>query len=286
MPAPQPEQEAHYPIEAENMAEMARLVKQARIATQQQGLFPANLDLSQKQSILDIGCGPGEWVLSVAERYPECWVTGVDVSKIMLAYAQHMARERELLNTRFRAMDARSGLDFPEATFDVVHSRLIMGFMSTATWPPFFRECYRLLRPGGIVCSTEVENVGASSSPSFSHYCNLMVKAMRLAGQCFSPEGSQIGITAVQARLLQEAGFQDIGQEAHILNYSAGQPAHEAIYDDCRTMLKLIQPFLVSCQLGTSAELEVLYERAMAEMQAPDFCAVAYSQRIWGVKPS
>src|SRR5258708_16447797 len=36
-------------------------------------------------SILDIGCGPGDWVLSAAEAYPDVQVTGIDVSKTALA---------------------------------------------------------------------------------------------------------------------------------------------------------------------------------------------------------
>ena len=73
-----PESESSYQIDAENVAEMARLVRQARMLSEYLGLLPDQLDFSQQRSILDIGCGPGEWVLEIARRYPEGQAIGVD----------------------------------------------------------------------------------------------------------------------------------------------------------------------------------------------------------------
>ena len=105
-------------------------------------------------------------------------------------------------------------------------------------------------------------------------------------GQCFTPQGEQYGICAVQHRLLQEAGFQHIQQEAFVINYSAGMPAHAAMYDNFKTFLKLLQPLLLRSGLTTAENIEVLYSSTLEEMADDDFCATAFFQRTWGTKPA
>lgn len=283
--AEQPEQDVTYRIDTENMAEMARLIKQARLATEQAGLFPPQIDLAQRKNVLDLASGPGEWSLGVAQCYPWCQVTGVDISEAMTSYARISAQNQGLYNVQFRLMNVQQPLDFPDASFDVVHGRFMVGFLSPTLWSQVIAECFRVLRPGGIFCSTEADGIGTNTSPSLTRYNSIIVQAIRMAGQSFTAVGDAIGITAMQARLLQNAGFQHIQQQAHVSNYSKGRTEHEVIYDDWRTMLKLVQPFLLSCKLATQEELDRLYERALAEMLDENFCAVGFFQTVWGEKP-
>ncbi|HLZ60148.1 MAG TPA: methyltransferase domain-containing protein [Ktedonosporobacter sp.] len=280
----QPAREARYEIDVENVAEMARLAKQGREASKHFGLVPAALNLSHAQAILDIGCGPGEWVLGMAHRFLGCQFTGIDLSEQMLDYARYSAQEQERSNVHFLQMDARQPLDFPADSFDMVHARTILGFLSTTTWPQLVREVYRILRPGGIFCSLEAESLGITTSPSLTRFNALCVQAARLAGQCFTPSGDQFGVTAVQEKMLQDADFSMIQHEAFSTNYSAGRPENAFMYDDFRTLCKLVQPFLVRVGLISQGEIDVLYERMLSEIQQPSFCAVSYVQRVWGVK--
>ena len=280
-----PTQDARYPIAAENVAEMARLIKQARLMTERFSLFPEQIDLRGKQTILDIGCGPGEWALTVAKKYPWCQVIGIDISQMMIEYARYTAAEQEIPNVDFRMMDASQPLQFQDATFDLLHARFISGFMSPGNWPRLLAECLRRLRPGGVMCSLETDGMGVSTSPSMMRYQALMVKVARMAGRDFISEGDRIGIMAVQARLLQNAGFVNIQQQANVLNYSAGMPTHQTVVEDLGTFMKLIQPFVLQMGLVSREDLEVLYNRAMEEMQREDFCAVSFGQTVWGEKP-
>ncbi len=282
IPEPQP---SSYQVDAENIAEMARLIRQARLLSDHLGLIPDKLDLTRTSSMLDIGCGPGEWALAMARRFPASQVTGIDISERMIAYAQYDAQEHQLHNAQFQVMDARQPFSFPDASFDAVHARFISGFLSTATWPRLVRECFRLLRPGGWFWNSEFEDLGVSTSAALTTYNHLLVQAARRAGQCFSPAGDHYGITAVQHRLLQEAGFHGIHQQAHSINYSAGMPAHTAMVENFSTFLKLIQPFLVRNAVTTQEDIDGLYARLMQEMETHDFCAVAFFQTVWGEKP-
>jgi SAM-dependent methyltransferase len=266
----QPEPEGTYHIDAENVAEMARLAKQSREATTALGLFPQRMNIPPVAAILDIGCGPGEWALAVARAFPESQITGIDISTTMVAYAQHSAREQELHNASFFVMDARQPLKFSDESFDIVHMRFLSGFLTTTLWPKLIAEGYRVLRPGGQICSTD--------------YNVLQTQALRMAGHCFTTEGDQMGVTAVHAHLLRDAGFRNVQEQAYAIDYSAGMPRHQGAFDDWRTVMKLMQPYLIRCGLATQPELDILYERALAEMGDASFRALAYLHAAWGEK--
>lgn len=284
MPIDQPQEETTYFIDAENAAEMARLMHQDRILTKGMGgLFPEQFDLSNVHDILDIGCGPGGWVLDVAHTYPEISVTGVDISRLMVEYARAQARVQWSENANFRVMDAMKPLDFEDNSFDLVNIRFISGFMPKTLWPQMLQECMRILRPGRIVRVTEPE-YPISNSPALEKLGGMVTHAVQLAGQSFSPDGRHAGITPMLGRLLRNAGFVDVQKKAYVLDCSAGMEAHESQYQNTMVFLKLIEPFLIKMNVATAAEVNVLYEQALREMLSDDFCAVWYYLSVWGKK--
>ena len=275
-----------YPIDAENVYEMDRLTNQARLMTEHIGLLPPQVSLTERQSALDIGCGPGEWVLEMAERNPGCQVVGLDISQRMITHARSRALVQQLPNARFKVANACEPLPFPDASFDLIHARFVTGFISTEYWPRFLQECLRILRPNGIMCNTELEGVGNTTSEALARYNTLMVQMMRLGGHCFSESGDQIGITLVQTSLLQQSGFAPVYQQPHVLNYSLGTPAHTQMVEDCASLMKLIQPALLRRKLIEPEDLSLLYLRALEQMHASNFYAVMFLQTAWGIKPA
>jgi ubiquinone/menaquinone biosynthesis C-methylase UbiE len=274
-----------YVIDAENAAEMARLMTLASQVGEDMGLlFPPTVDPTSVRQVLDIACGPGQWVLDVAQKYPHIQVTGVDISQLMIAYASTLVND--LPNAHFQNMDTRQPLPFPDNSFDVVHARFITAFMKTSAWPGLISECNRILKPGGTLCLIEGENLGISNSGSLELYNGLMVSAMRRAGHCFAPQGNMFGISAQLPRLLQDCSFQNISQQAYALNFSAGSKGNGPWYTNCKTGMKLIQPFLMQWGVATQQEFDVLYERALQDIQSPDFCGQAFYLAASGEKPS
>lgn len=272
-----------YFIDAENAAEMARLVTMARQVTQDMGgIFPPQVEPSSVRKALDIACGPGQWALDVAQAHPTIEVSGVDISKLMIAYAQTLMKD--IPNANFQVMDARQPLHFPDQNFDFVQARFITAFMLTSTWPELVAECRRILQPGGTLQLVEGESFGISNSSSLEQYNAFLALAMRRAGHCFAPEGNMFGISPMLPKLLQEHGFKNIHQRAHALNFSAGTQANGAWYANYRTAMKLLQPFLLQWEVTTQQEVDVLYERAMEEILAPDFCALWFYFAVDGEK--
>jgi malonyl-CoA O-methyltransferase len=91
---------------------------------------------------LDLGCGTGRHSLRLASRGAR--VTAVDFSEGMLAEAQLKPGASAV---RFVRHDLHRPLPFPEASFDLVVSGLVLEHLRAL--PPFFAEIRRVLRPGG-----------------------------------------------------------------------------------------------------------------------------------------
>lgn len=287
MPTEHQPEETTYFIDAENVAEMARLMNQDRLVTKGMGgPFPELSDhLSSIHDILDIACGPGGWVFEVAHTFPKIEVTGIDISKVMIEYARAQARVQWLNNAHFKVMDALKPLDFPDNYFDLVNARFLFAFMPTTSWPQLLQECMRITRPGGVIRLTEFDIYGITNSPACEKLTEMGSRAFKLAGQSFSPDGRSVGVTPMLGRLLRDAGCEKIRSMPHMIDFSAGTEAHGAMYQNHMVVLKLMQPFLIKMGVTTQEEVDVVYQRALDEIVADNFCGLWYYLTVWGEKP-
>jgi len=102
--------------------------------------------VGSQQTVLDIGTGPGEPALSLAEMVgPEGKVFGIDPSPEMVAAARRAAARVGLKNAQFEVAFA-DHLPYPADTFDAVVSRL--GAMFFPSPVDAVREILRVLKPG------------------------------------------------------------------------------------------------------------------------------------------
>jgi len=280
------QQESTYVIDAESGAEMARLINQERLVTRiMGGVFPENLDLSNVSRILDIGCGPGGWVLDVAFEYPQKEVVGIDISQQMIEYARAHARAQGLDNVSFQGMNVLEKLAFPDASFDLVNARFINPFMLKESWPVLMKEVSRILRPGGTLLLTDTE-WSISNSPAFETLGAIITRSAVISGRSFSPDGRHFCITPMLGRFLRDAGFVDIQKKAHALEFSAGTEEYGETYQDLMIAFQLVEPFLVMLKMTTPEDYQALYQQVLAEMMQDSFCAIGYFLTVWGSKPT
>src|SRR5579863_8369543 len=282
----EPSQENTYVLDPESAAEMARLLDQDLLFTKYMGgLLAERPDFANIHHVLDIACGPGGWVQEVAFAHPNVEVVGIDISQTMIQYARAQAKVQGLDNARFLVMDATKLLDLPEESFDLVNGRALTSFLHQTTWPKLIKECIRITRSGGAIRLTEADNMGITSSPAFETLFDKALQRFQLTGKSFSYQGHHFGITPKLGFFLRQAGFHNIRKTPYIIDYSAGEEAHESTYRDWMVAFKLALPYLVKMQIMAQEEADTLYEQAMTEMQADDFAAIIYFLSVWGEKP-
>ena len=276
-----------YILDANDEVEMARLVFQNYLITRNtDGLSlrpPGSSYTSEIDAILDMACGAGGWVLQMAEKYPETEVMGVDLSIRMLTYARAQALVFGLPNAHFRLMDILQPLDFLDNSFDFVNARFLVGVVPPAAWPALLRECWRITRPGGLIRLTEAE-YGISNSYAWEQLSELVTRALHKVGRSFSPDGQHFGITPMLGRFLRDANYKNIQKVAYLIDYSAGAEEHDPLYEEFRITLRQMQPFLIKVGLTTQEEGDRLYQQALVDMRANDFCAVQFLLSVWGEK--
>jgi malonyl-CoA O-methyltransferase len=109
------------------------------------------------QRILDLGCGTGYAMPLLRKRYPGAHLVGLDIALAMTSMARVRTQRRlpfglgrHLNRSRFINADAES-LPFADHSFDLVFSNLALQWCNPDA---VFRECRRVLRPGGLLLFT------------------------------------------------------------------------------------------------------------------------------------
>jgi SAM-dependent methyltransferase len=101
------------------------------------------------RKVLDLGCGAGHATLPLADAFPAAEVHGADLGAPMLRYAA--ARAAALgYSIHFAQQDA-THTTYPDGSFDLIASTLLLHEMPRPAILACLRECHRLLRPGGVM---------------------------------------------------------------------------------------------------------------------------------------
>jgi phosphatidylethanolamine/phosphatidyl-N-methylethanolamine N-methyltransferase len=99
----------------------------------------------QPQSVLEVGVGTG---LALAHYPATARITGIDISRDMLAAAQRRIAPHDAGRIDLRAMDAEA-MDFPDASFDCVALPYVLSV--TPNPERLVAEVRRVCRPGGDI---------------------------------------------------------------------------------------------------------------------------------------
>jgi SAM-dependent methyltransferase len=104
--------------------------------------------LRDGQRVLDVGCGTGNLLRATGKRHRNVELTGMDPDQKMLAKAERKIR-RAGLTARLDRGFAQE-LAFPDGSFDVVFSSLMLHHLETSSKDEMLAEVRRVLRPDGV----------------------------------------------------------------------------------------------------------------------------------------
>lgn len=100
-----------------------------------------NDNISKGDTILDFGCGPGIYMKLLSYDYK---VIGIDVSEGMLQHAAQLLPNHKFYQGNFIT------LPIPEK-FKAIYSISVLEYVPVSQIKLFFKKCYDLLEPGGII---------------------------------------------------------------------------------------------------------------------------------------
>jgi ubiquinone/menaquinone biosynthesis C-methylase UbiE len=158
--------------------------------------------LKPGESVLDVGCGTGTLAIAAKRRVgANGSVYGIDASTEMIARAAGKAR-RAGQEVRFESA-AIERLPFPDATFDVVLSSVMLHHLPDEARRAGIREIRRVLKPAGRLVAVDFGGAAderhsrTARSPNHAHFDIRRV----------IPELTEVGLGEVESGKL---GFRDL----------------------------------------------------------------------------
>ena len=152
------------------------------------------------ERILDLGAGLGHNVLPIAQAFPEAEMVAVDVGAPMLRYGAARAKSMGVENVTFVQGDVSDLSQYPDESFDLIHSCMFLHETSMTSMPKIFKETYRLLKPGGLVLHVE--------QPQYDPAMPLFEQAMRDWDAFYNNEPFWTKMHEIDLdRFMVEAGF-------------------------------------------------------------------------------
>ena len=113
-------------------------------------------DLKEGIDVLDVGCGSGFNLITLAREYPKSWFTGYDINPAHIAIARNAAEKEKLRNIRFKCVAITESME--SAAYDLI--TCFGGLVETGDVSNVIRRIHQALRQGGTFLLQDV----ASSS--------------------------------------------------------------------------------------------------------------------------
>lgn len=214
----------------------------------------AVLEAAQLRSgmqVLDLASGVGDPALSIAEAVgPSGHVTATDLGPGMIAFAEELAKKKRLGNIEFRVADVEA-LPFPDGSFDVVSCRF--GVMFFPEQVKAFRECRRVLKPGGRVAFVVW---GKREQPFLGTTIGVLMKYVEAPPpDPDAPHAFMFGERGLLRRRLDEAGFSDAREEVRtVIGHWKGTP--EEYWQQFTEVAAPFRPLIAKLTPETRAKAE------------------------------
>lgn len=114
--------------------------------------------------VLDFGCGPGSISVGLAKAVDPGVLHGVDMEPSQIELARRIAESEGCHNAVFSVGDVTQ-LDFDDGFFDVAHCHNLL--MHVPDTKAVLAEVERVLKPGGLISSREMNCQSCFTNPDF-----------------------------------------------------------------------------------------------------------------------
>jgi ubiquinone/menaquinone biosynthesis C-methylase UbiE len=232
-----------------------------RLLKQGQLLYPFTRRLFEDAGItagmhvLDLGCGPGDVSLLVAEMVGKTGrVLGIDTNPAVLHLAQARAQEAGLTQASFQAGNIRDLA--PDQEHDAIVGRLILMYLPERA--AILRRLAQHLRPGGVLAFQEYDFSDLSGDSSDSSLCYPPSPLWQQTGSWIIQAFQRAGVE-LQMGMKVYGTFLEAGLPAPRLRYEAilaGGP-ESPIYEFMAEVVRALLPMLVKFGIATAEEVDI-----------------------------
>lgn len=108
----------------------------------------ARLEVCEKMSVLDVGCGTGNMLKTIADTHPGIKLSGIEPTQAMI----DIAREKLGADVSLKQAIAEK-IPYDDRSFDAILSNSMFHYIHKPE--SFLREAGRLLKPGGQLIITD-----------------------------------------------------------------------------------------------------------------------------------
>lgn len=189
---------------ASDDVERDRLQAQAAAIAEPTAFLLRRGGLAAGMRVLDLGTGPGDVALQVAEIVgPEGSVVGVDQDSASLVVARERVDALGLSNVEFVEGDARTFV--AEKPFDAVVCRLLLMHLPDAA--DVIAHHAKALTPGGVFVAVDYDMGGTRSRPDVP----LLADMLRWLDAAFAHVQADVRVGMRLPVLMAQAGLRDVG---------------------------------------------------------------------------
>ncbi|CAB4380378.1 unnamed protein product [Rhizophagus irregularis] len=110
--------------------------------------------------VLEIGCGPGTWLLDLSNKYENSYFIGIENKPL---YPQEIKPN----NLEFVEADVTDGLPFHDNEFDFTHAENMGLVLTPDQWDFVLSELIRVTKPGGYIEISDRRNGHVGDGPIF-----------------------------------------------------------------------------------------------------------------------
>ncbi|ORE07215.1 S-adenosyl-L-methionine-dependent methyltransferase [Rhizopus microsporus var. microsporus] len=202
--------------------------------------------------VLDLGCGPGTWLMDVATEFPGSQFYGIDIFDLFPSNIRPA-------NVTFQVRDALEGLPFPDNTFDLVNLRMFIISIKANEWPVVLKEIYRVLKPGGFIQCCECSMLERGNE--------FVLKAGRAFTESVIDREQDPYVAHKMDKTLQAADFNILNFETKDIYFGKTDALNKEFLWDIVMIFKSAQPVIEERVGYTGEDYEQFLELFNANLQ-------------------
>ncbi|KAI8364737.1 S-adenosyl-L-methionine-dependent methyltransferase [Radiomyces spectabilis] len=203
------------------------------------GLFSNTAD-NHRPQVLDIGCGPGTWILEMASEFSGVDFHGVDITRMFPV-------DIKPSNAFFKQADILEGLPYEDNTFEFVNMRLMLACLTKEHLIFLLAEVSRVLKPGGYFEIVDVEYNIQRPGPLADKVVNQKLQKIMASHKIDLRLSHQLSTLMMS----QGAGLVDIRHSRHSLPLGWGGQTGDLHAQNMEQFLRSLNPIVRRHSDGT-----------------------------------